>query len=52
MASFLFSDSSSCSKHNDYDNVTSVRKNQVFRKLFVNELNEIINVDSYDNVDR
>lgn len=49
MASFLFSDSSSFSKHN-YDNVMSVRKNQVFRKLFVDELNE--NVDSYDNVDK
>lgn len=43
---YLFSSSSSSSDHDNFDYVTPVRKNPVFRKLFVND--EIIDVDTYD----
>ena len=50
MASFLFNYSSSSSEHDDFDYDTPVGKKPVYRKLNLNDVDEVIDVDAYDNV--
>ena len=47
MASHLFNYSSSSGEHDDFDYFTPVGKNLVYRKLIVDDVNELIDVDNY-----
>ena len=51
MTSHLFNDSSSSSEHINYNYVTPVRKNPVYRKINMDKnFNEVIDVDTYEYV--